>query len=147
MNSPTLVRALIAALCFASTGLSQVPTDQLMKPPASARRFVVLSTSGSHGTSALWKSSDGSALSRESILLRGMVFEQDEAIHFGRNGQPDRIAVPDLTPSGDAAERFALHDGEARWKSPAGPAPDRGNAMRRPLRFSPGVRRCTIRVR
>jgi hypothetical protein len=42
MNSPTLVRALIAALCFASTGLSQVPTDQLMKPPASARRFVVL---------------------------------------------------------------------------------------------------------
>jgi imidazolonepropionase-like amidohydrolase len=47
-----------------------------------------------------------------------MVFEQDEAIHFGRNGQPDRITVRGVTPSGDAAETFAVDDGEARWKSP-----------------------------
>jgi imidazolonepropionase-like amidohydrolase len=118
MNSPRLVRALIAILCFAPKGLSQVPTDQLMKPPSGAQRFVVVSTARSHGTSALWKSSDGTVLSRESILLRGMVWEQDEAIHFGSNGQPDRITIRGITPFGDAAETFAVNDKEARWKTP-----------------------------
>jgi hypothetical protein len=56
--------------------------------------------------------------SRESILLRGMVWEQDEAIHFGLNGQPDRITIRGVTPTGDAAETFAVNDREARWKTP-----------------------------
>jgi imidazolonepropionase-like amidohydrolase len=89
-----------------------------MKPPGGAQKFVVVSPAGSHGTSALWKSSDGSVLSRESILLRGMVWEQDEAIHFGGNGQPDRITIRGVTPTGDAAETFTVNDREARWKTP-----------------------------
>jgi imidazolonepropionase-like amidohydrolase len=118
MNSAVFVRSLAAILCFASEGLSQVPTDQLIKPPKSAQKFVIVSTAGSHGNSALWKSSDGSVLSRESILLRGMVFEQDEAIHFGLNGQPDRVTIRGITPTGDAAETFTVNDREARWKTP-----------------------------
>jgi imidazolonepropionase-like amidohydrolase len=118
MNSPTLVRTLAASLCAASSCLSQVPADQLTKPPDDAQKFAVVSTAGPHGTSALWKSSDGSVLSRESILLRGMVWEQDEAIHLGANGQPDRITIRGITPTGDAAETFSVNDREARWKSP-----------------------------
>jgi hypothetical protein len=112
------VSALAVALCSASAGLAQVPANQLMKPPDAAQKFVVVSTAGQHGTSALWKSSDDSVLSRESILLRGMVWEQDEAIHFGPNGQPDRITIRGFTPSGDAAETFIVDDREARWKTP-----------------------------
>jgi len=112
------VHTLAAALCFAPAGLAQVPANQLMKPPEAAQKFVVVSTAGQHGTSALWKSSDGSVSSRESILLRGMVWEQDEAIHFGSNGQPDRITVRGVTPFGDAAETFIINDKEARWKTP-----------------------------
>src|SRR6516164_6348839 len=118
MSLPNRVRTLAAALCSASAGLAQVPANQLMKPPDAAQKFVVVSTAGQHGTSALWKSSDGSVFCRESILLRGMVWEQDEAIHFGPNGQPDRIAIRGFTPSGDAAETFIVDDREARWKTP-----------------------------
>jgi imidazolonepropionase-like amidohydrolase len=89
-----------------------------MKPPGNAQRFVVVSTAGQHGTSALWKSSDGSVLSREGILLRGFVWEQDEAIHFGPNGQPDRVTIRGTAPTGDAAETFTVNDRDARWKSP-----------------------------
>jgi imidazolonepropionase-like amidohydrolase len=118
MSLSIRLRTLAAALCFAPAGFGQVPANQLMKPPDAAQKFVVVSTAGQHGTSALWKSSDGSVLSRESILLRGMVWEQDEAIHFGPNGQPDRITIRGVTPFGDAAETFIIDDREARWKTP-----------------------------
>src|SRR5215475_12671904 len=118
MTASTLVRTVAAALCLTPAIFCQTPTDQLMKPPGGAEKFLVVSTAGQHGTSALWKSSDGSVSSRESILLRGMVWEQDEAIHFGPNGQPDRITIRGTTPTGDAAETFTVNDREARWKSP-----------------------------
>jgi hypothetical protein len=102
----------------ASIAYAQVPAGRLMVPPSGAEKFVVVSAAGQHGFSSLWKAGDGSILSRESILLRGMVWEQDESIHFGRNGQPDRITIRGVTPNGDAAETFAVSDGEARWESP-----------------------------
>jgi imidazolonepropionase-like amidohydrolase len=119
MSLSICLRTLAAVtLCFAPAGFGQVPANQLMKPPDAAQKFVVVSTAGQHGTSALWKSSDGSVLSRESVLLRGMVWEQDEAIHLGPNGQPDRITIRGVTPFGDAAETFIIDDREARWKTP-----------------------------
>jgi len=112
--------AAIAAIAAAGAhfAAAQVPASQLMVPPPAAEKFVVVSSAGQHGSSFLWKDVDGSTLSRESILLRGMVWEQDEAIHFGRNGQPDRITIRGVTPSGDAAETFIVSDREARWQSP-----------------------------
>jgi imidazolonepropionase-like amidohydrolase len=112
-----LTAAAIAVL-FTAGAYAQVPANQLMVPPPGAEKFVVISTAGEHGSSSLWRTGDGSFFSRESILLRGMVWEQDEAIHFGRNGQPDRISIRGVTPSGDAAETFAVSDNEARWKTP-----------------------------
>lgn len=112
--------AAIAVLFECGTHLApaQVPADQLMVPPGGAQQFVVVSTAGQHGSSSLWKSDDGSTLMRESILLRGMVWEQDMAVHFGPNGQPDHIAIRGVTPTGDAAETFAVSDREARWQTP-----------------------------
>ncbi len=108
----------LSTASFVSIVSAQVPTTQLLKPPANARRLVVISAAGRHGTSAIWKGDDGSDLFRESILLRGMVTELDEAIHIGPNGQPDRIVIRGTTPSGDSQENFSVNDREARWKSP-----------------------------
>jgi len=102
-----------AGACFA-----QVSVDDLMSPPAHAEKFVILSTAGQHGVSALWRSADGEIFSRESIHLRGMVWEEDERIHLGPNGQPDRLTIRGFTPSGDAAETFTVTGGTARWKTP-----------------------------
>jgi imidazolonepropionase-like amidohydrolase len=114
-----LAVAVIAAAFTAGGHLAsaQIPADQLMIPTADARKFVILSSAGRHGSSSLWMAADGSIFLRESILLRGMVWEQDGSIHFGRNGLPDRVAIRGINPSGDAAESFVISDGEARWKS------------------------------
>jgi imidazolonepropionase-like amidohydrolase len=105
-------------LTVAPALLAQVPANQLASPPANAQKFVIVSAAGQHGTSALWTSAAGDVFSRESLLLRGMVWELDESVHFGSNGQPDRIVIRGVTPTGDAAETFAVSDREARWKSP-----------------------------
>lgn len=117
MKHRILAAALATVSLFASgTALAQVPKDQLAVPPADANKLVIVSAAGQHGTAWLW-SKDGTDFSRESILLRGMVWEQDEAVHIGANGQPDRIVVRGITPSGDGAETFAIQDGKAVWKS------------------------------
>src|SRR5690606_9477054 len=54
---------------------------------------------------------------RESILLRGMVWEQDETIRLNPAGVPDRIVIRGVTPQGDGAETFAIEGGKAVWKS------------------------------
>ena len=111
-----LLGAACAAFISQPAG-AQVPVDQLMAPPADARRFVIVSGAGEHGRAALWQGSDGSTNIRESILLRGFVFEQDEVVHFGANGMPDRVVVRGVDPSGDVAETFSAEGGGARWTS------------------------------
>lgn len=117
-----MVRILAAAVLALSLSIevpvlqAQVSPDQLMVPPPGAQKFVVLSSAGRHGSVWVWKD-NSSTSSRESILLRGMVWELDSLFHFGANGQPDRIVIRGKTPTGDAAESFAVTDREARWKS------------------------------
>jgi imidazolonepropionase-like amidohydrolase len=55
---------------------------------------------------------------RESLHLRGQVWEIDETIDFGSNGLPDRIVIRGITPQGDAGETFTITDGTARWETP-----------------------------
>ncbi len=114
----------ILLACAATLGLiataagAQTPKDQLLVPPADAQKFLIVSAAGQHGQSAIWRLPDGTIATRESMNLRGQIFEQDETIHSGPNGQPDRIVIRGYTPSGDAAESFAIADGKATWKSP-----------------------------
>lgn len=95
-----------------------------MVPPASADHFVIVSEAGKHGDEWRWTLPDGNIAYRESILLRGLVFEQDEVVQLGKDGSPTKITVRGVTPSGDAAESFAIDQAVARWKSPV----DEGDA-------------------
>ncbi len=126
-------RMIFAALLAASASVAMAaptPKEQLLVPPPNADHFVVVSEAGKHGDEWRWTLPDGSVAYRESILLRGLVFEQDEVIKFDQAGTPISVTVRGVTPSGDSAETFAIDQAIARWKTPVdqGEAPA-GQAM------------------
>ena len=114
---PRLVALMLAVLLVSST-FAQVPTSDLARPPATARHLTILSTAGPHGESWMWKAPDGTRMSRESLNLRGQVFEMDAAGVAGTDGMPARVTIRGVTPQGDASETLAIEGGRARWKSP-----------------------------
>src|SRR5262252_7336551 len=61
----------------ASAALAQTPAADLAKPPANAQHFVIESTGGKHGDSWIWVAANGTRMGRESMNLRGQVFELD----------------------------------------------------------------------
>jgi len=127
-------RALVSVavtLAVASAVLAQTPTAELAKPPANARHFVIQSTGGRHGESWRWVTADGTRMGRESMNLRGQVFELDSSGTAGADGQPSAVTIRGVTPHGDAGETFTVSAGTARWKSPidAGTAPYAGPAF------------------
>jgi imidazolonepropionase-like amidohydrolase len=101
-----------------ASALAQVPPAELAKPPAPARHFVIQSTGGKHGDSWSWVAADGSRMGRESMNLRGQVFELDSSGRPGADGLPSAITIRGVTPQGDAAETFTISGGTAGWKSP-----------------------------
>ena len=109
----------LAGLTLAVTSvLAQVPASELAKPPAEARHFPIQSTGGKHGDSWMWVAPDGARMGRESMNLRGQVFELDSAARAGADGLPSSVAIRGVTPQGDAAETFSVANGTASWKSP-----------------------------
>jgi len=110
---------LTLALAMMPTAMrAQVPVDQLAKPAANAQAFTILSTSGTNGKAFIWTADDGSRMSRDSILLRGQVWEIDQKVVLGSDGMPSALVVRGVTPQGDAAETFQAAEGKAAWKSP-----------------------------
>ena len=122
-----LALVLFAAVFASALGAveGQTPAPELAKPPADARHFVIQSTGGKHGDSWTWRAPDGARLGRESMNLRGQVFELDSRGIAGPDGMPRSITVRGVTPSGDAGETFTMANGVASWKSPidSGSAP------------------------
>ena len=121
-------RTFLAALLAASASIAladPTPKEQLLVAPANATHFVVVSTAGKHGDEYMWKLPDGRLAFRESILLRGLVFETDETMRLGPDGMPADVVIRGVTPSGDAAETFSLANGKASWTSPV----DTGSAV------------------
>ncbi|HXP23037.1 MAG TPA: hypothetical protein VN807_02815, partial [Candidatus Sulfotelmatobacter sp.] len=110
--------ALCAAVLFVTSASSApVPLEQLAKPPANAQQYSIVSKAGTHGHSASWTLPDGTRMSRDSLNLRGQVFEVEEAARLGADGMAAAITVRGFTPSGDAAETFTIVNGRALWKS------------------------------
>jgi imidazolonepropionase-like amidohydrolase len=110
--------ALVVMVCGIAQALAApTPLSQLAKPPPEAQRFTILSTVGRHGSSTRWISADGERWARESILLRGQVFEVDSRSRLGTDGMLSQLVVRGFTPTGDAAERFAITNGKASWTS------------------------------
>src|SRR4051812_2422279 len=105
-------RILGAAWLLAMTSvLAQVPPADLAKPPATARHFIIQSTGGKHGDSWTWVAPDGTRMARESMNLRGQVFELDSSGKAGADGMPATLTVRGVTPQGDAAETFTIDRG------------------------------------
>src|SRR4051812_4980142 len=102
----------------ASTAWAQVPADQLAKPPADAEHFVIMSTAGKHGEASEWTAPDGRRMGRLSLVLRGQVWEEDEATRYGADGMIADYALRGSSPQGDVGETFTVAGGQARWKSP-----------------------------
>ena len=118
-SSFALVFALIAASAAAETKV-----EDLMKPPADALHYSIVSSAGKHGDSARWFTADGQEMGRESMVLRGQVFETDSVSRFGADGMLSSLTVRGFTPNGDAGETFSIEGGKAHWKSPV----DEGSA-------------------
>jgi imidazolonepropionase-like amidohydrolase len=115
MHRILLSVSLTAAVAAAS---AQVPVTELAKPPAGARHFIIQSTGGKHGDSWTWVAADGTRMGRESMNLRGQVFELDSSGKAGTDGLPSSLTIRGVTPQGDAAETFTISGGTAGWKSP-----------------------------
>jgi len=109
--------SLLLLAVLSSAALAQVPASDLAKPPANARHFVIQSTGGRHGESWTWVTADGTRIGRESMNLRGQVFELDSSGKTGPDGMPASITIRGATPQGDAAETFNVSSGAAQWKS------------------------------
>ena len=105
-------------LTAACPSFAQVSVKDLAKPPANARHFVIQSTGGKHGDSWSWVAADGTRMARESLNLRGQVWELDYSGKPGRDGLPVAVAIRGVTPQGDASETFQVESGKASWKSP-----------------------------
>jgi imidazolonepropionase-like amidohydrolase len=119
-----LILAALLAACAPAAFAEPTPKEQLLVPPKNAAHFVVVSTAGKHGDEYVWTMPDGRTAFRQSILLRGLVFETDETMRVGADGMPTDIVIRGVTPSGDAAENFAISNGNATWVSPV----DKGSA-------------------
>jgi imidazolonepropionase-like amidohydrolase len=119
----TILAALLAAAAPAAFA-APVAKDQLLVPPKEATHYVVVSTAGKHGDEYMWTLPDGRLAFRQSILLRGLIFEVDETIRLGADKMPSEIVIRGVTPSGDAAEQFRIQGSEADWTSPV----DKGSA-------------------
>ncbi len=107
----------VALALSAAASWAQVPKDQLAKPPADAKRYVIMSTAGKHGEASEWTDSDGTRWARASLVLRGQVWEIDEAVKLGPDGMIERYTARGVSPQGDVAETFAVAGGKAEWKS------------------------------
>ena len=129
-----LVAALIAAVSpFAvqahetqapAAALVPVPKEQLLKPPADAVHYVVVSEAGKHGDQWRWQLPDGRTAYRWSQELRGWITEMDQVTTFAADGTVQATVVRGVSMTGDAAEEFRIEDGRARWKT----ATDSGSA-------------------
>ena len=113
----TKFATMIATVCWSAIAIAQTPTDQLEKPPAGARKWSIVSTGGQHGQSYAWRDANGTLKGRESMLLRGQVWETDSALASSATGQPVKLTIRGVTPTGDAAETFAIAGDTATWKS------------------------------
>ena len=126
------------ALVLAAKSIAQVPADQLAKPPADATRFTIMSTAGQHGSISEWTAPDGTLMGRMHLVLRGQVWDEDEATKVGPDGAISRYELRGSSPQGDVAETFSVANGVATWKSQIdqGSAPYSAPAYYLPAGFS-----------
>ncbi|WP_422060947.1 amidohydrolase family protein [Sphingopyxis sp.] len=94
-----------------------VPKEELLKPPADAVHYIVVSESGKHGDQWRWQLADGRTAYRWSQELRGWITEMDQVTAFAPDGTIAATIMRGITPSGDAAEDYRAANGRATWRT------------------------------
>ena len=125
--APLALAPAAAHLTAAGTAAAPLAKEQLLKPPADAVHYVVVSEAGKHGDMWRWRLPDGRIAYRHQQSLRGWVTETDQVVTLGADGLPARLEVRGITPNGDAAETFTFENGRASWTSTA----DSGSSERK----------------
>ena len=116
----TFIAILLAAAApLAVAHAAPLPKEQLLKPPADAAHYVVVSDAGKHGDMWRWTLPDGRFAYRHSQSLRGWITETDQTMKLRADGLAESVEVRGITPQGDAAEQFSLAGAKATWKSTA----------------------------
>ena len=87
-----------------------VPKDQLLKPPADAVHYVVVSEAGKHGDQWRWQLPDGRTAYRWSQELRGWITEMDQVTTEAADGSIQALAVRGELSS-LSAQSISGHDG------------------------------------
>ncbi|QIK97221.1 amidohydrolase family protein [Sphingomonas sp. HDW15A] len=100
-----------------SAASKPVAKEQLLIPPASAERYVVVSDAGQHGQIWLWSKPDGSRAARYSQSLRGWITETDALYRSDDQGRLTGLKVRGITPGGNADESFSYTGGKAHWSN------------------------------
>ena len=108
----------LAACCATTLAHAETPVTDLLKPPAYATVFALLSTSKQHGQTFVWTTQRGVRCSRESINMRGFVSETDQCATMGPDHTIGAMTIRGVTPSGDAGETFSVTSNTAAWHSP-----------------------------
>ncbi|MCY7272013.1 MAG: amidohydrolase family protein [Sphingomonas bacterium] len=109
--------ALLVSTLPAALAAAPLPKEQLLKPPADAAHYLVVSDAGKHGDMWRWTLPDGRTAYRHSQSLRGWITEIDQVTTLGADSLPAKVEVRGITPNGDAAETFAIAGGKASWTS------------------------------
>ena len=113
---------------------NRCPRTELLTPPDTATRYIIVSDTNTHGDEWRWDTDDGDIAFRKSQSLRGWITETDALVVLGYDGKPLRIRIRGVTPSGDAAEELDSTPDGISWDSGAdqGTAPpDGGFYLRR----------------
>src|SRR6516165_5610237 len=94
-----LTAGLCAATLLAASAVHAQPSvDQLSKPPADADHFVIASKSATLGHSAIWRLPNGVMRIRDSLNLRGQIYESDDTITLGTDHIPVAVDIRGFTP-------------------------------------------------
>lgn len=91
----------------------------LATPPATgARIWTISSVGGTHGRITTWTDAEGNRWARESMVLRGFETDLEEKATLAPDGTILSLTIRGTTPSGDAAESFAIENGRMIYRSP-----------------------------
>ena len=110
----------VTVFVIASAGCSSSDSKtatKLTEPPTDAEEYSIVSQAGNHGSRWIWTEPDGTLVARDSFSMRGVSFDQDETIHFGPDGMPDRLVARTASGQNIEEETFAITGGQATWKS------------------------------
>jgi hypothetical protein len=123
-----LAVSLVQALAHGESQSNSPASTALTEPPPGAQTWAVISSAGRNGQAVLWKASDGSRWSRETILLRGQNTDVEEQMRVDANGQLRELRIWGSTPEGLANEQYHATDRGYTFVSPGG----RGSGKREP---------------